>query len=78
MVGAWKMMPSVPTVHAVVNSQRNNRSRTSAMYFQSSLICVDARHTGTHIGVRLGNVLGDTGWGKKRRSMRMGGGVVIK
>lgn len=36
-VGAWRMMPAVPTTTAIVNIHKNKRSKTIATYFQSSL-----------------------------------------
>lgn len=35
-VGACSMIPAVPTITAIVNSHKNNRSNTIATYFQSS------------------------------------------
>ena len=42
-IGACRIMPILPTTHAVVKIQRNNRSSTMATYFQSSFTCKKAR-----------------------------------
>jgi len=36
-LGAWPIMPSVPPIHAIVNIQRKNLSKTIATNFQSSM-----------------------------------------
>lgn len=38
-VGAWSMIPAVPTTTAIVNNHKNKRSNTIATYFQSSFTC---------------------------------------
>jgi len=38
-VGAWRMIPAVPTSTAKVKIQRKSRSNTIATYFQSSFTC---------------------------------------
>ena len=45
--GAWKMMATVPSTQASVNSHRKSRSSTMATYFQSWMICNTHRHTRT-------------------------------
>lgn len=38
-LGAWKIITAVPTMQAIVKSQRKIRSNTIATYFQSSSTC---------------------------------------
>lgn len=39
-------MPPVPMMHANVNSHKNSRSKTIAMYFQSSITCFNSVENG--------------------------------
>ena len=39
-LGARRMIPPDPAKHVRVKSQRKRRSRTIAMYFQSSITCI--------------------------------------